>query len=85
MSRMCELTGKKHKVVNSRSHSNVATKRRQNVNLQTIRIDGRKFRVAARTARTLRKLAKEFAGELPSRADKKEARRIEREKQNQTK
>lgn len=80
---MCELTGKKPKVVNSRSHSNVATKRRQNVNLQTIRINGRKFRVAARTARTLKKLAKEFAGELPTRAERKAAKKAAREKQNQ--
>lgn len=81
MSRICELTGKSAKTVNSRSHSNIATKRSQKVNLQTVRIGGRKFRVAARTKRTLEKLAKQYAGELPSKRQKKAAKTAERMKQ----
>ncbi|HEU0050968.1 MAG TPA: 50S ribosomal protein L28 [Patescibacteria group bacterium] len=59
MSRICQLTGKHAIFGHSRSHSNIATKRRQNVNLQTIRINGKRIRVAARTLKTLKKLAKE--------------------------
>jgi large subunit ribosomal protein L28 len=35
MARMCEITGKKMMIGNSVSHSNIKTKRRFNVNLQT--------------------------------------------------
>lgn len=60
MSRICQLTGKSAVFGHSRSHSNIATKRRQNVNLQVVRINGKRLRVAARTLRTLKKhLAKE--------------------------
>lgn len=78
MSRIDALTGKGAKTVNSRSHSNIATKRRQHVNLQTVRINGRRVRVAASTLRTLRKLAKEAHGELPTKRQKKAARTAER-------
>jgi large subunit ribosomal protein L28 len=37
MSRICEITGKKMMVGNNVSHSNIKTKRRFNVNLQTKR------------------------------------------------
>lgn len=67
-------------MVNSRSHSNIATKRKQKVNLQTVTIGGRKFRVAARTKRTIEKLAKQYAGELPTKKQKKAAKRAERMK-----
>jgi ribosomal protein L28 len=40
---------------NSRSHSNIASRRRQNVNLQVVRIDGKRMRIAARTLRTIKK------------------------------
>ena len=60
MSRICELTNKKANFGNSRSHSNIATKRRQNVNLQTVRIAGRRVRIAARTLKTIKKLAKQI-------------------------
>ncbi len=59
MSRICILTGKRANFGQSRSHSNRATKRRQNVNLQTIKINGQRIKVAARTLRTLKKLASE--------------------------
>ncbi|MBI4281822.1 50S ribosomal protein L28 [Candidatus Uhrbacteria bacterium] len=37
---------------NSRSHSNIATIRRQKVNLQTRRIDGKKVNICTRCLRT---------------------------------
>ncbi|MCW1891829.1 MAG: 50S ribosomal protein L28 [Candidatus Uhrbacteria bacterium] len=55
MSRVCAITGRGPKASRSRSHSNVRSLRRQGINLQTIRIDGKKFRIAARTLKTLKK------------------------------
>lgn len=75
MSRIDVLTGKRAKVANSRSHSNIATRRKQNVNLQTVRINGRRVRVAASTMRTLRKMAAQAHGELPSKMQKKAAKK----------
>ena len=78
MSRIDALTGKSAKVVNSRSHSNIATKRRQNVNLQTVRINGRRVRVATSTMRTLRKMAAIVHGEIPTKMQKKAAKKAAR-------
>ena len=75
MSRIDALTGKRGKVGNSRSHSNIATKRKQNVNLQTIRLNGRRVRVAASTIRTLRKLTLIAHGQLPTKMQKKAAKK----------
>lgn len=63
MSRICILSGKSANFAQSRSHSNRATKRRQNVNLQVVRINGQRIRVAARTLRTLKKLSAEMSGQ----------------------
>ena len=71
MSRIDSLTGKRANVGNSRSHSNVATKRKQEVNLQLVRIGGVRVRVSARTIKTLKKLAAEAHGERPSKKQKK--------------
>lgn len=62
MSRIDILTGKRANSGNSRSHSNIATKHKQQVNLQTIRIDGIRVRVSARTLKTLKKHAKKVTG-----------------------
>ena len=78
MSRIDQLTGKRPNFGNSRSHSNIATKRRQNVNLQSIRLGGVKVRVSTRTLKTLKKIAKQISGELPTLKQKKAARRIVR-------
>lgn len=78
MSRIDALTGKTAKVVNSRSHSNIATKRRQNVNLQTVRINGRRVRIATSTMRTLRKMAAIAHGEIPTKMQKKAAKKVAR-------
>lgn len=58
MSRIDMLTGKRANSGNSRSHSNIATKRKQQVNLQTITIGGVRLRVSARTIKTLKKQMK---------------------------
>ena len=75
MSRIDQLTGQRGKVVNSRSHSNIATKRKQEVNLQITRIGGVRVRVSARTMKTLKKLALQATGKLPTLKQKKIARR----------
>ncbi len=78
MSRIDQLTGRGANFGQSRSHSNIASKHRQNVNLQTVRIDGMRIRVSARTLKTLKKMAKEMTGQLPTLKQKKAARRTER-------
>ncbi len=75
MSRTCALTGKGPNFGQSRSHSNIATKRRQQVNLQTVRLGGRRIRIAASTLRTLKKLAAEAHGERQTFRQKKAAKR----------
>lgn len=78
MSRIDALTGKRPNFGNSRSHSNIATRRRQNVNLQTVTLNGRKIRIATSTLRTLKRLAAIAHGEIPTRAQKKAARNAKR-------
>lgn len=61
MARACDLTGKRRLVGHKVSHSNIKTKRRQQVNLQTKRIfdpetgETIKLRLSASTIRTLDK------------------------------
>lgn len=55
MSKVCEITGRGPKSANSRSHSKVQTKRRNQINLQSVTINGKRIRVAARTLKTLKK------------------------------
>ena len=55
MSRLCEVSGKGPLTGNRRSHSLRATRRKWNVNLQQVTINGEKKRVSARTLRTLKK------------------------------
>ena len=78
MSRIDQLTGTRAKTVNSRSHSNIATKRKQEVNLQTTRIGGVRIRVSARTMKTLKRLALIANGKIPTLKQKKAARRATR-------
>ena len=62
MSRVCAITGKRALSGNNRSHSLRATRRKWNVNLQTVRvvIDGKpqKVRMSARALKTLKASAK---------------------------
>ncbi len=78
MSRIDQLTGRRANFGQSRSHSNIATKRRQNVNLQSIRLGGVKIRVSTRTLKTLKKLAEIEQGERPSKKQKKAAKKAAR-------
>lgn len=80
MSRIDILTGKRANRGNSRSHSNIATKRSQEVNLQTVRVGGVRVRVSTRTLKTLKKLAKIAKGELPTKRMKKRTKTAERNK-----
>ncbi len=59
MARVCELSGRGPLSGNNRSHSNRATRRKWNVNLQSkkIMVNGQKVRVRA-SARALRSLNK---------------------------
>lgn len=66
MSRIDALTGKRANVGHARSHSNIATKRKQEVNLQRVKIGGVRIRVSARTLKTLKKLAAELASKTPN-------------------
>ncbi|OIP59170.1 MAG: 50S ribosomal protein L28 [Candidatus Moranbacteria bacterium CG_4_10_14_3_um_filter_45_9] len=56
MSRMCQLTGRGTASGNTRSHSNIVTRRKFKINLQTKRIGGVKLRVSTRALRTLAKV-----------------------------
>ena len=81
MSRIDILTGKRANTGNSRSHSNIATKRKQEVNLQTVRIGGIRVRVSTRTLKTLKKLKAQAEGKLPTKRQKKAAKTAARTKQ----
>ncbi len=58
MSRVCAITGKGPLSGNKRSHSMRATKRKWNVNLQTVKVmvDGKpkKIRISARALKSLK-------------------------------
>ncbi|MDP3057208.1 MAG: 50S ribosomal protein L28 [bacterium] len=45
MSRVCEKCGRGPKSSQSRSHSNIASKRTQQINLQNTTIDGKRMRI----------------------------------------
>lgn len=55
MSRVCDVCGRGPKKAVSRSHSNIATKRRQYINLQTKNVAGTKAKVCTRCLKTLAK------------------------------
>lgn len=74
MSRICVLTGKRANNAISRSHSNVATKNVQQVNLQKRRMGGVNLMVSARALKTLKKLDAIRRGERPTKRQKKQAK-----------
>ncbi|MBU1146157.1 50S ribosomal protein L28 [Patescibacteria group bacterium] len=55
MSRRCEICGKGPLSSASRSHSNIKTKRRLYLNLQTKKINGKKTKVCANCLKTMNK------------------------------
>ncbi|NCF75509.1 MAG: 50S ribosomal protein L28 [Xanthomonadaceae bacterium] len=55
MSKRCEICGRKPFTANKRSHSMVATKRKQYLNLQTKKINGKKIKICVNCLKTMRK------------------------------
>ena len=55
MGRVCQICGRGTKVKISRSYSNIATKKRQYINLQTKKIKGKKIKVCTRCLKKLLK------------------------------
>ncbi|MDD5043606.1 MAG: 50S ribosomal protein L28 [Patescibacteria group bacterium] len=58
MSRRCDVCHRKPKTVVSRSHSNIATKRKQFLNLQNKTIGGKRIKICSRCLKTMAKKAK---------------------------
>ena len=52
MSKTCQVCGRKALVGNRRSHSNIATKRKQHLNLQKTVQQGKKVKACAKCIRT---------------------------------
>ena len=55
MSRSCELCGKKATRANSVSHSNRKVPRRQNPNLQLVKVGGKSIKICSTCRRTMAK------------------------------
>lgn len=55
MSRTCQICGRGTKASQSRSHSNVATKRKQFINIQTKNINGEKVKICTKCIKTAAK------------------------------
>lgn len=52
MSRTCTVCGRGTTSGNSRSHSNIATKRTFSINIQTKKVDGKKAKVCTKCIKT---------------------------------
>ena len=55
MGKKCDLCGRSSTKGAKRSHSNIKTLKRQNINLQTKTIDGLKLKVCTTCSRTIKK------------------------------
>ncbi len=55
MSRRCDVCGRKPLTANNRSHSMIATKRKQFLNLQSKKIDGKKVKICTNCLKTMAK------------------------------
>ena len=55
MSKKCDICGRSATKGASRSHSNIKTLRRQNINLQSKKVGGRKIKVCVKCIRTIAK------------------------------
>ncbi|MCK5084119.1 MAG: 50S ribosomal protein L28 [Candidatus Pacebacteria bacterium] len=55
MSRTCQICGRGTRASQSRSHSNVATKRKQFINIQSKNIDGEKVKICTKCIKTAAK------------------------------
>ncbi|MCK4891378.1 MAG: 50S ribosomal protein L28 [Candidatus Pacebacteria bacterium] len=55
MSKVCQVCGRGTRASQSRSHSNVATKRKQFINIQKKNIDGEKVKICTKCIKTAAK------------------------------
>jgi len=56
MAKRCDLCGRGSRKGASRSHSNIKTIKRQHINLQTKRIDGKKMKLCTKCVKTMVKI-----------------------------
>ncbi|MEA3398188.1 MAG: 50S ribosomal protein L28 [Patescibacteria group bacterium] len=56
MAKKCDLCGRSSTKGAARSHSNIKTIRRQNINLQSKKIDGKKMKVCTKCLKTMVKM-----------------------------
>lgn len=69
MARICDRCGRGSNRANSRSHSNIATKREQHANLQNRTIGGTRMKVCTTCLKTMKKvLATKVAGQTKKAA-----------------
>ncbi|MFH1866501.1 MAG: L28 family ribosomal protein [Patescibacteria group bacterium] len=59
MSRICEQCKRGYNPAISRSHSRIATRRRQQVNLQYKTVNGKRIKICSRCIKTLAKVARQ--------------------------
>ena len=55
MARRCDYCGRGPHIMNSRSKSNIATKRWQHINLQHKTINGKKYKICTKCLKTINK------------------------------
>jgi len=55
MAKICQICGRGGLTGHSRSHSNIATKRKQNINIQTANQNGKKVKACARCIKSITK------------------------------
>lgn len=60
MSRTCQVCGRGTVSSQSRSHSNIATKRTQKINIQSKTVDGQKVKVCTKCLSTAAKQGKDI-------------------------
>lgn len=59
MAKLCEICARKAVIGNTRSHSNIATKRSMSLNLQTKKIGNKRLTICTSCLKTLKKLKKQ--------------------------
>ena len=62
MSRVCDICKRGTQTGNKRSHSNIATRRKFSINLQSKKIDGKTKKVCSRCIKTMSKVKLEVKG-----------------------
>jgi len=56
MSNICQICGRNAQVGFSRSHSNIASKRKFSINLQSKKVEGKKIKICAKCLKTQNKV-----------------------------